>query len=165
MSTLNVRLILTDHSPLPVPERPYEGVSWSVGCDAFFVGLSTLVDDEALAAVMYKCSNWKEKCGADTWLVETKKPCWKKKCSQLVALIMYVQMHNSFCLKFMCLCLGKKQKRCLMHVLMNGNTLYAYKKMCNINNMLCEKELWWVLQREIVAAYQTLESVHRLAIL
>ena len=61
MLTLNVRLILTDHSPLPVPERPCEGVSWSVGFDAFFVGLSTLVDEEALAAVMYKCSSWKEK--------------------------------------------------------------------------------------------------------
>ena len=42
-----------DHFPLPVPEHPCEGVSPSVDCDAFFVGLSTLADDEALA-VMYK---------------------------------------------------------------------------------------------------------------
>ena len=27
MSTLSARLILTDHSPLPIPKRPYEGVS------------------------------------------------------------------------------------------------------------------------------------------
>ena len=65
MSTLNVRLILTDHSPLPVPERPCEGVSRSVACDALVVGLSTFADEEALA-VVYKCSSLKEKCGADT---------------------------------------------------------------------------------------------------
>ena len=60
MLTLSVRLILTDHSPLPVPERPCEGVSQSVGCDAFFVGLSTFADDEALA-VMYKVFKLKRK--------------------------------------------------------------------------------------------------------
>ena len=54
MLTLNVRLILMDHSPLRVPDCPCEGVSRSVGCDAFFVGLSALVDDEALAVMMYK---------------------------------------------------------------------------------------------------------------
>ena len=57
MSTLSARLILTDHSPLPVPERPCESVSQSVGCDALFGCLSTLADDEALAVVMYKCSS------------------------------------------------------------------------------------------------------------
>ena len=66
MSTLNARLILTDHSPLPVPEHPCcEGLSQSVGCDAFFVGLSTLADDETLV-VMYKVFKLKEKCGVDT---------------------------------------------------------------------------------------------------
>ena len=60
MSTLNARLILTDHSPLPVPERPCEGVSPSVGCDAFFVGLSTLADEEALA-IVYKVFELKRK--------------------------------------------------------------------------------------------------------
>ena len=73
-------------------------------------------------------------------------------------------MHNSFDLKFMCLCLGKKEKRVPNACARSGNTLDAYKKMCNINNMLCEKEFQWVLQRGIVA-YQTLESVHMLAML
>ena len=60
MLTLSARLILTDHSPLPVPERPCEGIYQSVGRDALFDFLSTLVDDEALE-VMLKCSKLERK--------------------------------------------------------------------------------------------------------
>ena len=41
-------------------KRYCEGINRSVGCDAFFVGLSTLADEEALA-VMYKVFNGKKK--------------------------------------------------------------------------------------------------------
>ena len=97
-------------------------------------------------------------------LLREKNPVGRKSALNLLLLLCMYKCTIHFVLKFMCLCLGKKPKRCLMHVLMNGNTLYAYKKMCKSNNMLCKKEFWWIFQREIVAN-QTLKSVHKLPIL
>ena len=165
MSTLNARLILTDHSPLPVPERPCEGVSRSVGCDALF------------GCLEYSCW-WRSSCSGDVQVFKLKRKmwCWHLICWEEKTLLgeKVLSTCSSYCVctnaQFIwiwssCACAWvKRNKGCLMHVLMSGNTLYAYKKMCNINNMLCEKEFWWVLQREIVA-YQTLESVHRLSTL
>ena len=131
MSTLSARLILTDHPPLPV-QRPYEGVSWSVGFDAFFVGLSTLVDEEALAAVMYKCSSWKKNVVLTPDRLRGKNPIGRKSALNLYLLLcMYkCTIHLTWS---SCACAWvKRNKGCLMHVLMSGNTLYAYKKMCNI---------------------------------
>ena len=72
----------------------------------FLVVLSTLADDEAFVVVQVE----KKNVVLTPDLLRGKKPCWEKKCPQLVALLVYVQMHNSFDLKFMCLCLGKKNQ-------------------------------------------------------